>query len=185
MVKTFKVEHIATGDLLRVHLNATELADMKAGKLVSDEVVGRVVLPKLKEYRSWLLDGYPRTLLQAKLLTSHKVDMVINLNVPDETIMERLEGRWIHAPSGRIYHMKYNPPKVEGIDDVTGEPLKQREDDHPDIIKQRLHIYHSQIKPIIQYYDEMSLLKCYSGTESDVIWPKLKTDVENFLLGSG
>ena len=124
MVKTFGVKHIASGDLLRMLSQPSSLSAMKSGQLLSDDVVEKVVLPLLDAHQSWLLDGYPRTLLQAKSLMKHqKVNMMINLDVPDKTIIERLQGRWIHLSSGRIYHTLFNPPKLEGIDDITGEPL--------------------------------------------------------------
>ena len=183
MVKTFGVKHIASGDLLRTRLTQVSqpsfLTTMKSGQLVSDDVVDKVVLPQLEKHQSWLLDGYPRTLLQAKsLMKQQKVNIMINLDVPDKTIIERLQGRWIHLSSGRIYHTLFNPPELEGIDDVTGEPLVQREDDHPDVIQNRLYIYHSQINPVLDYFKQLSLLRTYTGTESKVLWPQIKKDVE-------
>lgn len=187
MVKTFRVKHISSGDLLRIHLTSSPemAATMKAGKLVPDDLVEQVVLPELKACDHWLLDGYPRTLAQAKsLLTQQQVDVLINLDVPDKTIIERLHGRWIHLASGRIYHNIFNPPKVEGIDDITGELLIQREDDHPDTVQKRLSIYHAQTNPLLDYFKQLDLLKTYHGTESKVIWPQVRNDVEHFMRQS-
>lgn len=182
MVKTFRVKHISSGDLLRIHLTSSQQSVMKTGKLVPDHLVEQVVLPELKEYNHWLLDGYPRTLAQAKsLMKQQQVDMLINLDVPDGTILERLHGRWIHIASGRIYHTLFNPPKVEGMDDVTGEPLTQREDDHPDVVHKRLNIYHTQTNPLLDYFEQLNLLKTYRGTESNIIWPQIRKDVEHFI----
>lgn len=188
MVKTFGVKHISSGDLMRLHLlNSTPppslQSAMKEGKLIPDNVIEEVVLPELKQHPHWLLDGFPRTLKQAKslLLNQQQVDMMINLNVPDKTIIERLQGRWIHISSGRIYNAVFNPPKVEGLDDVTGESLEQREDDHPEVVKHRLMIYHAQIDPILDYFNQLNLLNVYTGTESKTIWPLIKKDVQHFL----
>jgi nucleoside-triphosphate--adenylate kinase len=182
MVKVFKVKHISSGDLLRSSTSKSLESAMKAGQLLPDDVVEQVVLPELKKCKHWLLDGYPRTIVQAKsLLKQQQVDMLINLNVPDETILERLQGRWIHVTSGRIYHTIYNPPKAYGLDDVTGEPLSQREDDHPDIVKKRLSIYHEQTNPLLDYFKQLKILKTYTGTESKTIWPHIKKDVEDYM----
>lgn len=184
MVKTFGMKHISSGDLLRLHLSQAPsiIQTMKQGKLVPDEVIEQVVMPQLQHHQNWLLDGFPRTLKQAKsLLKQQHVDMMINLDVPDQTIIERLHGRWVHISSGRIYHTIFNPPKIEGKDDVTGEPLEQRADDHPHVVQQRLSAYHSQTDPVLNYFKELKLLKRYTGTQSKVIWPKVKSDVEKFL----
>lgn len=185
MVKIFRVKHVSSGDLLRVSSSVPVQSAMKAGRLISDDLVEQVVLPELKKYRHWLLDGYPRTIVQAKsLMKQQQVDMLINLDVPDETILERLHGRLIHVASGRIYHTVFNPPKKEGLDDVTGEPLMQREDDHPDVVQKRLSIYHAQTNPLLDYFNQMNLLKTYIGTESNIIWPHIKKDVESFMRQS-
>lgn len=188
MVETFQVKHVCSSDLLKLYLNSSqdEVAPMqlamKRGQLVSDSVMQKVVLPELKKYSHWLLDGFPRTLLQAKsLVQQEKVDVMINLNVPDQTIIERLHGRWIHAASGRIYNIAYNPPKVEGLDDETGEPLQQRDDDHPDILQQRLDTYHGLMNPVFDYFKQLGLLKTYTGTESEVLWPLIKEDITKII----
>lgn len=189
MIKTFGVKHISSSDLLRLHLkNASkhesspvQLA-MKRGELISDSIIEDMVLPELKKHSHWLLDGYPRTLVQAKsLVKQQEVDVMIKLNVPDQTIIERLRGRWIHVASGQIYNTAYNPPKIEGVDDETGEPLEQREDDRPDIVQQRLNTYHALTNPVLEYFKQLGLLKVYTGTESVVLWPQISKDVTNIL----
>ena len=185
MVKIFGVKHISSGDLLRVSTSEPVQSAMKAGRLLPDDLVEQVVLPELKKHNHWLLDGYPRTLAQAKsLLRQQRIDMLLNLDVPDETIVERLHGRWVHVPSGRIYHTQFNPPKFEKVDDVTGEPLTQREDDRPDIVQKRLDIYHAQTNPILDYFKQMNVLKTYTGTESKVLWPQIQEDVEGHIRQS-
>lgn len=186
MVRAFGVKHISSGDLLRFSIHNSGLsgmqAAMKRGELVSDNTVEKIVFPELKKCSHWLLDGFPRTLEQARsLIKDQAVDMMINLNVPDHIIIERLHGRWIHIASGRIYNTAYNPPKVKGIDDETGEPLQQREDDHPEIVQQRLKVYHDQTDPVLDYFRNLGLLKDYAGTESRVMWPVIKKDIQNFL----
>lgn len=117
------------------------------GKLVPAEVVMSLVSAELENRESvnWMLDGFPRSLEQAKLLdAAHPIDFVVNIDVPFEVIMERLTARWCHVESGRIYNLDYNPPKVAGLDDDTGEPLVQREDDKPETVKARLELYNKQ-----------------------------------------
>lgn len=177
--------HVSTGDLLRSHVrNETKLGlqaaqYMKEGKLVPDELmIGLVVeesTPILEKGESLLLDGFPRTVGQAEALEkSVHVDMVVNLDIPNETIIERLTDRWIHEPSGRIYSYSYKPPKVEGIDDETGEPLVQRHDDKPETVRARLELYDESTSPLVQYYESNGVLKSFRGTQSDVIYPEVK-----------
>jgi nucleoside-triphosphate--adenylate kinase len=147
-----KLHHISTGDLLRQHVRSeTEIGKeakqyMDEGKLVPDSVMVNLVMedatPYVEEGRSLLLDGFPRTIEQAKSLDSVvNVDLVINLDIPTETIVERISDRWIHPPSGRVYSYSYKPPKVKGKDDITGEPLVQRDDDKPSCVRNRLASY--------------------------------------------
>jgi adenylate kinase len=177
--------HVSSGDLLRSHVrNGTKLGMdakkyMEAGKLVPDELMIGLVMeestPHLDQGKSLLLDGFPRTVAQAKALEEVvHVDMVINLDIPTETIVERIADRWIHAPSGRIYSYSYHPPKVHGKDDVTGEPLTQRKDDQPETVRARLQQYDDVTSPLVQYYDENGVLKTFHGTQSDVIYPEVK-----------
>lgn len=177
--------HVSTGDLLRSHVrNETNLGleaaqYMKEGKLVPDELmIGLVVeesTPFLDKGESLLLDGFPRTVGQAEALEkSVHVDMVVNLDIPNETIIERLTDRWIHEPSGRIYSYSYKPPKVKGFDDETGEPLVQRHDDKPETVRARLQLYDDATSPLVQYYESNGVLKSFQGTQSDVIYPEVK-----------
>lgn len=177
--------HVSTGDLLRSHVRKeTELGMevaqyMKEGKLVPDALMIGLVLeesaPYLDKGESLLLDGFPRTVGQAEALEqSVHVDMVVNLDIPNDTIVERLTDRWIHETSGRIYSYSYKPPKVDGIDDETGEPLVQRHDDKPETVRARLELYDESTSPLVQYYERNGVLKSFEGTQSDVIYPKVK-----------
>ncbi|XP_078485110.1 GTP:AMP phosphotransferase AK3, mitochondrial isoform X2 [Ciona intestinalis] len=119
--------------------------------------------------------SFPRTIEQAETLsTKEKIDCVINLDVPFETIRERLSGRWTHLSSGRVYNDGFNPPKIPGVDDLTGEPLVQRDDDKPETVQKRLETYQLQTAPLLDFYRERELLHSYSGTKTDEIWPKVK-----------
>lgn len=177
--------HVSTGDLLRSHVRKeTKLGleasqYMKEGKLVPDELmIGLVVeesAPFLEKGESLLLDGFPRTVGQAEALEkSVHVDMVVNLDIPNDTIIERLTDRWIHEPSGRIYSYSYMPPKVKGLDDETGEPLVQRHDDKPETVRARLQLYDESTSPLVEYYERNGVLKSFRGTQSDVIYPEVK-----------
>lgn len=188
IVGSFHLQHVSSGDLLRQHLKNDD-PHLNSGQLVPDDRVEALVFSHLKEikpgYKGWLLDGFPRTLKQAKtLIEKEKVDMMISLQVPDATIIERLSERWVHMPSGRIYNTSYNPPLKKGIDDITGEPLEQRKDDQPDVVKERLQLYHSNISPILQYFQDLGILFSYKGTESDSIWPHIQQDIEKWLQQS-
>ncbi|VEU37498.1 unnamed protein product [Pseudo-nitzschia multistriata] len=180
-----KFHHISTGDILRSHVReettlGLEAAKfMKEGKLVPDKLMINLVVeesaPYLEKGESLLLDGFPRTVGQAEALESSiHVDMVVNLDVPNETIVERLSDRWIHEPSGRIYSYSYKPPKVQGIDDETGEPLVQRHDDKPETVQARLELYDQATSPLVEYYERNGVLKTFRGTQSDVIYPEVK-----------
>lgn len=177
--------HVSTGDLLRRHVRRESEVGLKAaqymkeGKLVPDELMISLVVdestPFLEKGESLLLDGFPRTVGQAQALErSVHVDIVINLDIPNDTIIERLTDRWIHEPSGRIYSYSYKPPKVKGIDDVTGEPLIQRHDDKPETVRSRLELYDQSTSPLVQYYENNAVLKSFQGTESDLIYPEVK-----------
>uniref|UniRef100_G3SN07 Adenylate kinase 3 n=1 Tax=Loxodonta africana TaxID=9785 RepID=G3SN07_LOXAF len=147
------------------------------GKLIPDDVMTRLVLHELKHLTqySWLLDvvkGFPRTVPQAEALDKvYQIDTVINLNVPFEVIKQRLTARWIHPASGRVYNIDFNPPKSVGIDDLTGEPLVQREDDRPETVIKRLKAYEAQTEPVLDYYQKKGVLETFSGTETNKIWP--------------
>ncbi|MDG6231060.1 adenylate kinase [Glaesserella parasuis] len=159
----FGIPQISTGDMFRAAIKeGTELgkqakALMDEGKLVPDELTVALVKDRIAQpdcANGFLLDGFPRTIPQADALKEAgvKIDFVLEFDVADEVIVERMSGRRVHQPSGRTYHVVYNPPKVEGKDDVTGEDLIIRQDDKPETVLERLAIYHKQTKPLIAYY---------------------------------
>ncbi|XP_068727213.1 GTP:AMP phosphotransferase AK3, mitochondrial-like [Montipora capricornis] len=190
IVNTFSVTHLSSGDVLRSQIKEGTEVGLKAkeivekGGLVPDEIVIELILNKMKELGegSWLLDGFPRTVIQAeKLSEKQELDIVVNLNVPFETIIDRISKRWIHPGSGKTYNLDFSPPKVPGKDDETGDDLVQRDDDKPETVRQRLTQYENMTKPLIDFYDKKGLLKSFSGTETNVIWPKVKDYLsENF-----
>ena len=159
----FNIPQISTGDMLRAAVKAgTPLgleakAFMDSGGLVPDAVIIGLVSERIKEAdckSGFLFDGFPRTIPQAEAMKNAGVgiDYVVEIDVPDDAIVERMSGRRSHQASGRTYHVKFNPPKVSGKDDVTGEDLVQRIDDHEETVKTRLNVYHSQTKPLVKYY---------------------------------
>lgn len=159
----YGIPQISTGDMLRAAVKAgTPLGlaakrVMDSGALVSDEIIIGLVNDRLREpdcVNGYLFDGFPRTIPQADALKAAGValDFVLEIEVPDAAIVERMSGRRVHVASGRTYHVKYNPPKVADRDDVTGEPLIQREDDREETVKNRLAVYHAQTEPLIAYY---------------------------------
>ncbi|XP_074893407.1 adenylate kinase 4, mitochondrial isoform X3 [Buteo buteo] len=151
---------------------------LERGLLVPDHVITRVMMSELEKRREqpWLLDGFPRTLGQAEALDRIcELDLVISLNIPFETLKDRLSARWVHPASGRVYNMDFNPPHVQGIDDLTGEPLVQREDDKPEAVAARLRKYKDAAKPVIELYKSRGILHSFSGTETNKIWPYVYT----------
>ena len=159
----FGIPQISTGDMLRAAIKAGTAVGveakkvMDAGSLMSDEIIIGLVKERLLQddcKAGYLFDGFPRTIPQAEALRSAGValDFVLEIDVADSEIVERMSGRRVHLASGRSYHVKFNPPKVEGRDDVTGEALIQRDDDQEETVKKRLQIYHSQTKPLIEFY---------------------------------
>lgn len=165
LIKQFNVPQISTGDMLRAAIAAgTELGlsakkIMDAGQLVSDDIMIGLVKERLNQKdceSGFLLDGFPRTIPQAQALKDAGVclDYVVEIQVPDEEIVNRICGRRTHQASGRVYHVDYHPPLREGLDDVTGEPLIQRDDDREEIIRKRLEVYQQQTAPLIQFYQE-------------------------------
>ena len=159
----FGIPQISTGDMLRAAVKAGSpmgLAAkqvMDAGALVSDDIIIGLVKERIAQpdcAQGFLFDGFPRTIPQADAMKAAgvKIDLVLEIDVPDAAIVERMSGRRMHPASGRTYHVKNNPPKVEGRDDVTGEELVQRPDDQEDIVKNRLGVYHSQTRPLVDYY---------------------------------
>ncbi|MBS0854514.1 MULTISPECIES: adenylate kinase [unclassified Tatumella] len=165
IMEKYAIPQISTGDMLRAAVKAgTELglqakAIMDAGKLVTDELVIALVKQRIAQddcKAGFLLDGFPRTIPQADAMKEAgiAVDVVLEFAVPDDIIVDRIIGRRVHAPSGRVYHVSYNPPKQEGIDDVTGEALTTRKDDQEETVRQRLVEYHQMTAPLIAYYSK-------------------------------
>jgi adenylate kinase len=172
--------HVSTGDLFRENLkNETELGKlaqtyMNAGELVPDDVTVRMVEDRFSRpdcAKGAVLDGFPRTPAQAQALDEllkkfdNQVKVVPYIKVPDDVLVERLSGRWM-SQSGRVYHEKYNPPKVKWIDDVDGTPLYQREDDKPETVRHRIEVYNEQTAPLINYYQDKGLLAEIDGTQA-------------------
>jgi adenylate kinase len=161
--KHYGIPQISTGDMLRAAVKAgSEMGlaakkVMDAGQLVSDEIIIGLVKERIQQpdcAKGFLFDGFPRTIAQAEAMkdASVKLDYVLEIDVPFEAIIERMSGRRSHPASGRIYHVKFNPPKVEGKDDVTGEPLVQRDDDKAETVQKRLDVYSAQTRPLVEYY---------------------------------
>jgi adenylate kinase len=165
--ETYGIPQISTGDMLRAAVKAgTPLGlaakkVMDTGALVSDDIIIALVLDRLKAPDSangYMFDGFPRTIPQAEAMRDANVpiDYVLEIAVPDSAIIERMSGRRVHPASGRSYHIKFNPPKVPGKDDVTGEDLIQRDDDKEETVRHRLAVYHAQTEPLIAYYEKWS-----------------------------
>ncbi|KAJ7111574.1 ADK-domain-containing protein [Mycena crocata] len=214
LVKKYDILSLSTGDLLRQHIAERTDVGLQAeeivaqGKLLPDDIMLQIVATKLDGIRNkhWILDGFPRTVGQGELLDAHlkkqgtPLSLVVNLDVPDEVILSRISDRWVHLPSGRVYNLSYNPPKVDGFDDETGEPLIKRPDDNPEIFARRLSQFYASTSPLIDYYSKAAqkrtrlprapprhqhphqlvfppthtlLLKTLAGTTSDEIWPQL------------
>lgn len=182
IVKKYKIEHVSSGDKLRDHIEKqTDLGKevkkyLNEGKLVPDDVMIKFMITELHKVKSkpWLLDGFPRTVAQANALWQvQPVDIVLNLVVPFEVIIDRVKNRWVHLPSGRVYNIGFNTPKVAGKDDETGEDLVQRPDDKPEAVKKRLEIYENVTRPVIDFYLKKGILKQFEGRTSDEIWPKV------------
>tara|TARA_B100000945_G_C20358030_1_gene585656 strand:- start:591 stop:1226 length:636 start_codon:yes stop_codon:yes gene_type:complete len=167
LMEKFNIPQISTGDMLRTHVkNGTNLGKkakefMDKGELVTDSLILDMMEIRFKEKdceKGFILDGFPRTIIQAQGLeklfqkTNQKLDHVIVINVEDDDIVERMGGRRVHPDSGRTYHIKYNPPKNENLDDKTNEPLIIRDDDKEKTVRNRLSVYHNQTKPLIEFY---------------------------------
>ena len=178
LIEKYGIPQISTGDMLRDHVaKKTELgilakSYMNKGELVPDSLILDMMenrLSKLDCANGYILDGFPRTTPQAEGLTillknmNHNLDKVIVLNVEDDSIVERMGGRRVHLPSGRVYHIKFNPPKKHDLDDVTNEKLTIRKDDEESTVRKRLSIYHKSTKPLIEFYKNNSVI--INGTQ--------------------
>ena len=181
LTEVYSIPQISTGDMLRENVtNNTDLGIkakkyMTNGELVPDELILNMMKKKLNDNSAslgYILDGFPRTLTQAYGLDSvlsdlqQKLDKVIMIDVDDETIVKRMGGRRVHLPSGRVYHIKYNPPKVDDIDDITGEELIVRDDDKENTVRNRLKVYHKQTKPIIDHYIDKGIVEIINGNST-------------------
>ena len=180
IVKKFPIPHISTGDMFRkaikdeTNLGKEAKSYMDRGELVPDEVTVGIVKERISEddaKKGFLLDGFPRTIEQAEALNSimseldREIDAVINIEVPEEELMNRLTGRRICEKCGTTYHLVFNPPKVDGICDIDGGKLYQREDDNPETVSNRLSVNVKQSKPILEYYNEKGVLKNIDGSK--------------------
>ena len=165
ITEKYGIPQISTGDMLRAAVKAgTELGKeakkfMDAGQLVPDDVIIGLVKERVAQpdcEKGFLFDGFPRTVVQAEALKTEQipVDAVVEIDVEDDEIIRRMSGRRVHLASGRTYHIVFNPPKAEGKDDVTGEPLIQRDDDQEETVRKRLAVYHDQTEPLIDYYNK-------------------------------
>ena len=176
----YDIPHVSTGDIFRANIkNGTELgkkakAFMDEGKLVPDELTIELLLDRVSQddcAKGYVLDGFPRTIPQAEVLTNalakagEKVDFAINVDVPDENIIKRMSGRRSCPKCGASYHVEFVPSKKEGICDVCGSELIQREDDKPETVKNRLSVYHDQTQPLIEYYEKAGALQAVDGTK--------------------
>lgn len=190
----FNIPHISTGDMLREAIKkGTNLGQkakevMDAGNLVSDDLIIELVKERISESdcsQGFLFDGFPRTIPQAEALEENniQIDGVIELKVPDDEILKRMSGRRIHLNSGRTYHVDFNPPLIEGLDDETGEELIIRKDDEPETVKDRLKVYWKQTQPLIEYYlgnKENSKLD-YFSVEGTLSVEEIKNNIKEFL----
>jgi len=182
LTKKFNIPQISTGDMLRAAIKeGTELGKIAKeaidkGALVTDDIIIGLVKERITQddcKNGFLFDGFPRTVVQADAVKDAgiKIDAIVEIDVADEEIVKRMSGRRAHLASGRTYHIIYNPPKVEGKDDETGEDLVQRADDKEEVVKDRLKVYHEQTQPLVQYYKKMaeadSSIKyvCVDGTQ--------------------
>jgi len=163
----YRIPQISTGDMLRAAVKSgSELGRqvkdiMDSGALVSDDLIIALVQDRIQQAdcaNGFLLDGFPRTIPQAQALNDAgvSIDFVVEIAVDDEQIVSRLSGRRVHEGSGRVYHLQHNPPQTEGVDDITGEPLIQREDDREQTVRNRLSVYHSQTEPLVKFYRDLA-----------------------------
>ena len=181
LISGFGFVQLSTGDMLRAAISKETEIGMQAksiidkGELVSDEIVIGIVRDRIFSTEcecGYMLDGFPRTLAQAEKLDqilsgrNQKIDVVLRLCVPDDMAIRRIAGRRFHITSGRSYNIEFDPPKIEGRDDITGEKLVQREDDKEEIVQSRLNTYHDLTEPLVRYYQKQGILKAIDGTGS-------------------
>ncbi|CAH8870509.1 unnamed protein product [Trichobilharzia szidati] len=180
--KDFPLEYISCGDVLRNHVSSKTDIGIQAsefirvGQLVPDNLVVKMIVSMCQEYtnRNLLIDGFPRTVEQAKSIQKQlPIDCVLCLDVPFEEIINRISGRYIHLPSGRTYNDSFNPPKRKGFDDVTGEPLVRREDDDPVAVRKRLDVYQLSTLPLLDFYREQNILHVFHGRRTNELWPQI------------
>ena len=190
LIKELDAVQISTGDIFRTNIKNNTPLGTKAkeyinkGQLVPDELTIDLVwdaLDKVEDGKTILLDGFPRNITQAEALDEgmqkrdNKIDKVININVPEDVIIERISGRRVNVSTGKVYHIKYNPPKVEGIDDETGEKLIQREDDTEAAVKERLDVYNKHTSVLIDYYNKKGILVTIDGAKTpDEVFDQIK-----------
>lgn len=190
IVHDFCYCQLSTGDLLREHVANKTPEGIKAkeamdkGQLVSDEIVNSILIKAIRSpqcQRGIIFDGYPRNAEQAENLDNlldhegRKLDKVIELKINEEALYDRIEGRRVHPASGRSYHIKYNPPKIEGKDDVTGEPLIHRNDDKREVMKSRIDVYNQKTAPVVQYYDKKGIVNTLDAMQPiDKVYGNIK-----------
>ncbi|KAK9371296.1 adenylate kinase-domain-containing protein [Lipomyces kononenkoae] len=198
LLKRFAIPGISSGDILRRNIkDGTDIglaasSIISQGKLLPDNLMTKVVASELHRRRwlspstSWLLDGFPRTQTQANMLDEKELEpanaglnFVVELRVPEDVMVERIANRLVHVPSGRVYNLTYNPPKVPGRDDITGEPLTRRPDDDPQVFRKRIKEYRASTEPLLEYYSKTTtnVLWSVAGETSDAIFERLETEV--------
>ena len=180
IAEKYNIPHVSTGDIFRANIKAQTELGMEAkkymdqGQLVPDELTVRILLDRVAKddcKNGYVLDGFPRTIPQAEVLDeavaklNDKIDYAINVDVPDENIINRMSGRRACLKCGATYHIQHVPPKKEGICDECGSELVQRADDKPETVKERLNVYHDQTQPLIEYYEKKGILKSVDGTQ--------------------
>ncbi len=196
LLKYPAISFLSSGDLLRDNMLRKTKLGLRAkdiiakGELVDDSTMIGLVTSEMQDRgflkRSFFLDGFPRTVKQAEELDYFLKDLncplnyIINLDVPHKVILDRIINRWVHAPSGRTYNLTYNPPKVDGIDDITAEKLTKRPDDDELTFRTRLRKYEQVTGPLADYYGKKGILKTFKGETSDVIWPQIENSLEDW-----
>ncbi|XP_012535296.2 GTP:AMP phosphotransferase AK3, mitochondrial isoform X1 [Monomorium pharaonis] len=189
IVQQFGVAHISSGDRLRLHVSADTVLGkevkkyMDSGSFVPDDTMISLISNEIDSVAdgNWLLDGFPRTLTQAERLQRlHPINLVLNLVVPTDVILDRVKSRWVHLPSGRVYNIGFNDPRVPGKDDVTGEPLSQRKDDKLEVVQKRLQDYAIKTEPVVQFYREIGILREFRGNTTNEMWPTIRDCVAQY-----